>query len=215
MKNGKFNSIYFWIDNELKFRNSKKDCQIKITWSKIYKNWFGLEKNFSNLKIPSIYDPDKHFAVIVSQESPNKEISSNRVTTAMKKRFKVSLCFEYNNNPIVSNDRSANNGDYVVLFNKSIDASEKNDNFLNDASLVGHKNITLLERLLLEVLYFDKTKKHLDISSLIFCFGSRYLNGDIPSVFYFPTFNRVCVGWINPDKFKSVLHSGELVEIFK
>jgi hypothetical protein len=44
------------------------------------------------------------------------------------------------------------------------------------------QGITLRERLLLELAYFDKTGKHLDINGVTFCSGSRGVAGSVPSV---------------------------------
>ena len=43
--------------------------------------------------------------------------------------------------------------------------------------------ITLRERLLLELAYFDETGEHLDVKGITFCSGSRFSNGLVPGVF--------------------------------
>lgn len=42
--------------------------------------------------------------------------------------------------------------------------------------------ITLRERLLLELAYFDETGDHLDVKGVTFCSGSRYSDGYVPRV---------------------------------
>jgi hypothetical protein len=53
------------------------------------------------------------------------------------------------------------------------------------------QGITLRERLLLELAYFDKTGKHLDINGVTFCSGSRDVDGDVPFVYWFDSEVRV------------------------
>jgi hypothetical protein len=47
------------------------------------------------------------------------------------------------------------------------------------------KGITLRERIIMEIDYFKKTGKHLDIKGLTLCSGSRYSDGDVPCAFWF------------------------------
>ena len=59
------------------------------------------------------------------------------------------------------------------------------------------KGITLRERLLLEIAYFDKHGKHLDVESWTICSGSRDADGDVPCVFLYA--DKVYVNWSSPD----------------
>lgn len=130
----------------------EKEKKVKKVWQKTYKDWFGLEKDFSALQIPKGYNPRKHFAVIVA-----KGLTVNQVISAMRNNFRVdSLHEEYSTD---KNDRDPSKGDYIVLFKKIIGV--KNEDRPEE---VNHQPITLMERLLLEVLYFRSTKKHLDTS---------------------------------------------------
>ena len=42
------------------------------------------------------------------------------------------------------------------------------------------KGITLRERIIMELEYFERTGKHLDIKGITFCSGSRNSDGDVP-----------------------------------
>lgn len=44
--------------------------------------------------------------------------------------------------------------------------------------------ITLRERLLMELSYFEETGNHLDIKGITFCSGSRYSGGRVPGVYF-------------------------------
>lgn len=190
-----------------KFDDNKNSRQIKATWQGIYKRWFGLQKDFSDLQVPENYDPRKHFAVIVAQE-----LTMNQVVAGMRKRFKVSLYKEDLDTSVVHNDRTAENGDYIVLFNKNVEADEEFKNLsANKLKTMGHKGITLMERLLLEVLYFDRTKKHLDISNWTLCSGSRSSGGSVPHVHWDSSDDGLVVFWCYPDGSDSSLRSRTVV----
>ncbi|MDD3711368.1 MAG: hypothetical protein PHP37_02090 [Patescibacteria group bacterium] len=185
--------IYAWAGEIFakKFDNNKNSRQIKATWQRIYKKWFGLQKDFSDLQVPEHYDPRKHFAVIAAQG-----LTMNQVVAGMRKRFKVSLYKEDLDATVEHNDRDAKNGDYIVLFNKNIEADEEFKNLsANQLKTVNHKGITLLERLLLEVLYFDRTKKHLDISNGTLCSGSYGSGGNVPRVDWSSSDDELSVSW--------------------
>lgn len=55
--------------------------------------------------------------------------------------------------------------------------------------------ITLRERLLFELAYFNETGNHLDIKGVTFCSGSRYADGDVPNVHWYSGRERVRVYW--------------------
>lgn len=58
--------------------------------------------------------------------------------------------------------------------------------------------ITLRERLLLEISYFESTGKHLDVKGATFCSGSRNSVGSVPRV-YLSALGRVRVDWDSLD----------------
>ncbi len=201
--------IYDWMEKMFnkKFDDNKNSRQIKAIWKRIYKNWFGLQKDFSNLQVPENYDPRKHFAVIVAQG-----LTMNEIVASMRKRFSVYLYRDNLDASITHNDRDAKNGDYIVLFNKNIEADEEFKNLsANKLKKMDHQGITLMERLLLEVLYFDKTKKHLDINNWTLCSGSRGSDGDVPRVDWISLHGRLHVGWCSFDNFDAYLRSRAVV----
>lgn len=53
---------------------------------------------------------------------------------------------------------------------------------INQAETKGFTNgITIRERILLELAYFEETGKHLDVKGLTFCSGSRNSDGNVPA----------------------------------
>ncbi len=72
---------------------------------------------------------------------------------------------------------------------------EYKDMSANDLEKAGVQGITLRERLLFELLYWKKEGKHLDIKNITLCSGSRSSVGGVPSVRWFPDYDRLCVNW--------------------
>ena len=165
----------------LKPTGKAMEAIIKETWKSIYREWFGLEKDFSNFYIPKHYDLNKNFSIIVP-----RELSISSCVDGIAKK---NLLNSYSTNldeRIIRNNRTSQNGDYIVLFKKNIEADEEFKNFsANQLEAVYHNGITLMERLLLGVLYFYETKKQLDVVNKTLCSGSRDLCGNVPLVYYY------------------------------
>ncbi|PKM91614.1 hypothetical protein CVU82_00155 [Candidatus Falkowbacteria bacterium HGW-Falkowbacteria-1] len=148
------------------------DAIFLAVWQKIYREWFDVDVDISGLQVPENYNPEKHFLVLVA-----KGITMNTVIAAMRKRFNVHLYTENLDVSVTKNDRTLENGTYIVLFNRNIEVDEEFKNMsADDLAKKGHKGITLFERLLLEVLYYNETKEHLDVESLTLCSGSRHFD---------------------------------------
>lgn len=170
------------------------DWEIAI-WQKIYKKWFNMEIDISNLSVPKNYNPQKHFLLVVA-----KGITMNAVVAAMRKRFKVYLYIEDLDTSVTKNDRTPENGTYLVLFYRNIEADEEFKNMSADnLAKKGHKGITLLERLLLEVCSKTKCKKHLDIDNWTLCSDSRRFVGRVPRVGWHSHDGKLDVGWFDSD----------------
>lgn len=76
-----------------------------------------------------------------------------------------------------------------ALRNKSADDLDKE----------GVKCITLRERLLMELDYFNETGEHLDIKGWTICAGSRYSGGGVPCVCWDPGRDRLRIDWYLTD----------------
>lgn len=165
--------------------------EILLVWKEIYSNWFDMEIDISNLQVPENYNPEKHFLVLV-----DKKIDIELVFTAMKKRFNAVL-FEKNFKLLdfnLKNDRSTKSGGYVILFKKNVQADEDLKNMPVDKLIeTGHKGIMLLERLLLEVYYYDRTNTHLDTDARTLCAGSPYLFW-VPGVSWSSCYETLVIG---------------------
>lgn len=94
--------------------------------------------------------------------------------------------------------RDPSNGGYIIALRPCSEADEENKNLSADrCHELGIFGMTLLERMMLELWYFWRTKKHLDIDNWTLCSGSRYLDGNVPSVFFRD--DKVHVGWYDSD----------------
>lgn len=152
-----------------KFDTDRHIRLVKSTWKRIYKEWFGIEKDFSTMSIPNNYDSTKHFVVIVA-----KELTVASICDAMRKKFKVDRMVDINLLEKISNYRTTEYGDYVVLFHNNEDVDEKFRGISTEQLESSyHRGITLMERLLLEILYFQKTKSHFNAHISTLCCGSR------------------------------------------
>lgn len=179
----------------IKSRIKVETSDILVVWQKIYHEWFGMEINISDLQVPESYDSEKHFLVLVAEG-----ITMNTVVSAMRERFNVYLYTENLDTNVIENDRNSKDGDYFVCFNKSVEADEEYKNMSADElAKKEYKGITLLERLLLEVLHYSETKKHLDIENWTLCSGSRSSDGSVPCVHWNSDYDKLDVDWCLSD----------------
>jgi hypothetical protein len=74
----------------------------------------------------------------------------------------------------------------------------KSDIDINLCDIFDYQAVTLLERLLLEIFYFNFLSRgnHIDTpSSITLCLGSRGTGGFVPYVIYSPSSNTVIIDW--------------------
>jgi len=167
---------------------------IKSVWTRIYKRYFNRRVNLADVVIPDHYDPKKHFCIIAA-----RGITLNEVVKGLRKLFTVHLYTEDLDANVTANDRIADK-DYAILFRKNIEADEEFKNLsANQLKEKGISGITLLERLLLEALYFSATLEHLDVSNVTLCSGSRFSDGHVPYVLWDSVASKLVVHWYSPD----------------
>ena len=171
--------------------------QAKLEWLKIYKEDFDCQPDFSGVIIPSYYDPDEHFAIIVA-----KGMTIDRTIAALRKRFAIESLAGNFDASVTRNDRTADR-DYCILVKRNIeaDASLRTISAKVLANMQNFKGITLLERLLLEGYYFSNTGAHLDMKNTTLCCGSSDDHDFIPSVRFDKMRGAVSIVWYR-SKFK-------------
>ena len=146
-------------------------------WQNFYKDTFGLECNFADLRLPTKQEGFDRL-IIVAQGMPPQGIfgKCNELFPFWKWTGK-------NLDEIVSSVRTSANEAYAVWFRNSVEPDEELENLsANDLEERGIHGITLEERLLYGLKYFMETEKHLDRENITLCSGSRYSDGSVPSV---------------------------------
>ncbi|HAT74806.1 MAG TPA: hypothetical protein DCS28_02095 [Candidatus Moranbacteria bacterium] len=144
---------------------------------KFYQKVFGESQDFSEVRIPEKPEGDWWLIVLVKGMTPEELFQRCREKFGAWKWTNKSL------DEIIVSDRTAKDGHYAIWVKANIEADEEFKNlFANQLKAQNHKGITLEERLVLELFYFWRTKKHLDNQNWTLCAGSRYSDGDIPYV---------------------------------
>ena len=110
-----------------------------------------------------------------------KGITCKQICDKMKKQFPCSLYGEYNEQAKKT---------YNFIIQDSEEASKVYENIPN--------SITLLEYMTYHLLYFLKTKKHLDSKHITVCAGSKYPNGTIPTAMFGT--KGLKIHWCNPNE---------------
>lgn len=158
-------------------------------WERFYKKHFGLEKDFSTLKVPERKEGFDQLIVVAKGLTPEK------IFSAIKSLMPAWKYWD-NLNEIVSNRKT--DKDYCIWVRDRVEADEELKNkSANDLKKEGIPGITLEERLIYELSFFDETGKHLDIENWTLCAGSRDPHGRVPDVHW--DGGLVHVHWYFPD----------------
>ena len=151
--------------------------QLLLTWQSFYRDVFGLEIDFSRLKIP-VKQPGFNRLLVMSQG-----MTPERLFRKCKKLFLSWKWTEQSLDGIVVSDRTAKDGPYAIWVRDRVEADEELKNLsANDLKEKGIPCITLEERLLFELKFFRKTGRHLDVANVTLCSGSHYSDGRLPDV---------------------------------
>lgn len=142
-------------------------------WEEFYKEVFGLEKDFSELKV-SERRPDFSWLLVVAEG-----MTSNRL---FQKISELMPSWRYADDlDVIESERKADK-DYAIWVRDSVEVDEEHRNkSTNDLKHQNVPGITLEERLLYELKYYKKTNGgHLDLVSVTLCSGSRGPGGSVP-----------------------------------
>lgn len=149
-------------------------------WQQFYKTEFGIECDFSKLKVPA--KPEGLYRLIVIA----KGVTAQQVYNRCAQLFN---CWKYTDRSldevVIINERDSKNGHYAIWVRDVVEADEVHKN--KSAKAIQQANLkteTLLERLLHELDYYQETGKYLDVNNITLCAGSRSSGGFVP-----------CVGW--------------------
>jgi hypothetical protein len=180
--------------------------ETKEMWKKIYKKHFRSKVDFSSLQIPECpgHVADYWLVIVAKGMTPEK------IFLACKKTFGAWKWTEKNLDDVARSVRNSGAGSYAIWVRSSVEADEEFKNLsANELEKRGHKGITSEERMLLEIMYFEQTSKHLDINNVTLCTGSRYDDGNVPRVFWLG--DGLSVRWDYPDDSSGNLRSRVVV----
>jgi len=148
-------------------------------WENFYQRVLGITVDLSRVEIPS-HQPKKDFSRIVMVA---ESLTLNQVWEVCKKRFPAwSYYGDDLDKAVLINNRTTIKS-YAIRIRDRQEADEELKNLsANQLSKKGIPGITLLERLLLELKYYDETGQHLDLQNITLCNGSRFLFDRVPLV---------------------------------
>lgn len=187
-------------------RNPFKEPNYITDWQNFYKD-IGVNVDLSKVKIPKKRRGFDRLIIVAKGMAPQKLYDKCKEFFDCWKWTDKSL-----DEVITHSDRTAEKESYAVWFRDRIEADKELKNkSAKDLEKENISGITLTERLLYELKHFRETGKHLDIENWTLCTGSRYSDGRVPCVYWFPFYRKLRVGWCNPDDARSVLRAREAV----
>jgi hypothetical protein len=161
-------------------------------WVYFYRRYFGKDADLTDLHVPQ--KPDYLCWPIVIVPSL---ITNNEAFEACKKTFGA---WRYTNDLNICDIVARPTGPYVVWAKQNIEADHDLANVsANEIEKRKVNTLTLRERLILELSYFDETKQHLDIDNRTLCAGSRGADGYVPGVDWRSISRELFVGWYDAD----------------
>lgn len=180
-------------------------CDLIKDWQKFYREVFGIETDFSNLRIPEKKKGFDRLIIVAQRMSPQM---------LYDKCEELFPCWKWTNNnldKIISSGSVLSSGvSFARWFRDRVEADEELKNL--SANQLKEKNIqgiTLEERLLYELKFFKETGKHLDIQNVTLCTGSRYDDGGVPFVYWLDS--MLSVHWYRPGHANDNLRSRQAV----
>jgi hypothetical protein len=198
------NALKKFLRKENPFTVNENHFELREMWKKIYKKHFRMKVDFSNLHIPEKPEGDWWLIIVAKDMSPEK------IFLACKKAFGAWKWTDQNLDKIIESIRSANEGSYAIWVRANVEADEEFKNLsANQLKELGHNGVTLEERGLLEIMYFEQTGNHLDIQCITLCTGSRYGGGSVLLVDWYD--GKMDVRWYRPASAHDYLRSRQVV----
>lgn len=150
----------------------------RAQWQAFYKRYFGLNVDFKDVVIPPLVSPGYFERMIIIP----KGLQISKVIKVLVKNFECNLGLLHIKPETLIEERTTKTS-YAIRLHDSQEADLEEKNCpcqkYNSQEL-----ITLTERLIFELKYFDETGNHLDLSSATIC-GASHNNYDyIPEVSY-------------------------------
>jgi hypothetical protein len=173
---------------------NKRPPNIVSPWISFYRDVFGIRTVFPGIKIPEKRDGFDRLLIIA------EGMTSQKLYDKCAELFPLWKWIDRDLDEIVTSNRTAKNGAYAVWVRDRVEADEELKNLsANQLKERGVSGITLEERLIYELKYFNETGKHLDINNVTLCAGSRCRDGIVPDVGFDSGARGVGVHWANPE----------------
>lgn len=157
-----------------------------------YETKFGCKMDFSQVEIP---EKRKGFGrlVIIAEN-----LSCNEAFAASREHYDCSSPFSDLDGVLIHNDREPNES-YAIWVRDSIgsDTELQGEPVINLKENKTNNGITLLERLVWELLYFNETGKHLFLRDWNLCSGS-YSDKRMPLVYWNVYHRTLRILWYDP-----------------
>jgi len=205
--------VQYWIENQqelaellrpLHRKSEEAVGQLTAGWQAFFTKYFGMELDLSKIATPK-HQSGFDRIVVVPQG-----LTLNQVVEVCKKHFSVYCYYDDLDAEMTHSDRDAKNGHYAIRIRDRVEADEelrsRSANWLKEE---GVTTMTLMERLILELKYYEETGEHLDVENVTLCAGSRDSDGRVPHVDW--NGHRLCVHWYSPQHAHSDLRGRAVV----
>ena len=192
--------IRYWNSHKRELANSvsealKKALLWQLDWQTFFQKYFSMELDLSDLKTPLKQEGFDRLIIVPKGMTPN------RIYEACAKNFPCWKWTEDLNETVAHNDREPKET-YAIWVRNRKEADEENKNIsAEQAKEQKIQGITLDERLMFELKYWDETGEHLDVENLTICSGSRFSAGHVPRVGWDD--GELSVRWCRPQHARS------------
>ena len=163
---------------------------IQEEWQEFYRKYFRMTVDFTEVAIPENLG-DFERVIFIPQG-----LTYTDIVKVLKKKFKVWFYTEKLDKDIKDDVRTSDKA-YAVRLRERMEADEEWKNTsANQLKKQSINTMTLMERLILELKYYDETGEHLDINNVTLCAGSRSSGGSVPRVDWLGV--QLRVRWCHP-----------------
>ena len=191
------------IQKPEKIRNQELSEQIE-NWENFYQENFKITPDFSKLEIPEKREGFDKLIIMA------KGMTAQKLFDQCRELFPATKYKEDDLDKIITSDRNANKEAYVIWVRDRIEADEElkglSANVIKAQKLITE---TLEERLIQELEYFSRTKKHLDEHTATLCTGSCDSDGYVQRVSW--SFDEFRIHWSSFDHGGDLLRHREVV----
>jgi hypothetical protein len=166
------------------------NAKTRTYWSKFYLDNFGIVADFTNVPLPTLRPGQNHFFIA-------SDLTCEMIIEAMSKYCGVLVMNEPKDldSPLIRNDRSSSKPYGFAAFS----GIEPEIDFGNDSPIdvasQGVIGMTLLERLLFGLWFFQDYGFHPDRGYWTVCLGSHLADGQVARIFLDSSIGYYRIGW--------------------